>query len=236
MAVSVNNAATSDSTASTPPKLPPQEIYDAAIANAFRLLGEKKDDEALAAFEEANGAMPTDFAKGEIQRLKLQKERMAAGEKIARDIQAVLDAGHAPEASKMAADALAQYGDSDFAEKLTALKRQADALAAVQAPDAASKNKFLTDAETARAAKNLRAALIAYDQGAAAGVDVTALKPVYDDLRAKLTSYDDNRSHAAELRKDSSKLEEAVTALEEAKKAWDTPQIAQDLQDCHLAD
>ena len=229
IAVSVNDTQTQNSE----PKLTPQQIYDAAIAKAFCLLGEKKEAEALAAFQEANGAVATDFAKGEIERLKLQRERTAAAERLILDIQAVANSGRAAEASKLAADALAQYGDSDHAEKLTALKRQADALLAVQAPD--QKQKFLRDAEDARQAKNFRAALAAYDQAVAASVDVQAVKADYDSLRDKLTHYDEQRSHAAELRRDASKLEDAIAALEEAKKAWETPQVAQELEDAHYA-
>ncbi len=145
------------------------------------------------------------------------------------------NSGRSAEASKLAADARAQYGDSDHAEKLTALKRQADALLAVQSPDQETKQKFLRDAEDARQAKNYRAALAAYDQAVAAGVDVAAVKAAYDDLRDELTRYDEQRSHAAELRRDASKLEDAIAALEEAKKAWETPQVAQELEDAHYA-
>src|SRR5262249_53144280 len=141
-----------------------REKYEAAVARAFLLMGEKKDQEAVAALQEALAAQETDFVKTEIERLQARITRQEAAQKAADDIKEILDAGKATEAAKLAADALAQYGDSDAAEAITGLKRQADALAATSIEDKARKQKFLNDAEVARKADNLRAAVVSYEQ------------------------------------------------------------------------
>src|SRR5262245_50758637 len=105
-----------------------EEKYEVAIARAFQLMGEKKDKEALAALQEAQAAQDTDFVKTEIERLQARLTRQEAAQKAADDIKEVLEAGQAAEAAKLAGEALAQYGDSDVAETISGLKRQADAL------------------------------------------------------------------------------------------------------------
>src|SRR5262249_59990546 len=138
----------------------------------------------------------------EIERLQARITRQEAAQKAADDIKEILDAGKAAEAAKLAADALAQYGDSDAAEAITGLKRQADALAATSIEDKARKQKFLDDAEVARKADNLRAAVVSYEQAVASGADAGDLKETYEGLRTRLARYDENRIKAAELRQD----------------------------------
>src|SRR5262249_18468231 len=93
-----------------------QEKYEAAVARAFLLMAEKKAQEAVAALQEARAAQEPDFVKTEIERLQARITRQEAAQKAADDIKEILDAGKAAEAAKLAADALAQYGDSDAAE------------------------------------------------------------------------------------------------------------------------
>lgn len=218
-----------------PSGLTPQERYDQSIAQAFRLLAEKNEEQALAAFQQAQAAQDTEFVRGEIDRLNARATRAAAIEHTIQDVKAVLASGRAVEAGKLATDALDQFGDTDAASDLSQLKRQADALIAVQQEGKASKQKFINEAEAARQAKNYRAALLAFDQAVAIGADVADYRDYYDKLRERLTQYDQQRTRATELRRDAAKLEEAVAALEEARKNWDTPQIAQELEETKLA-
>jgi tetratricopeptide (TPR) repeat protein len=208
-----------------------QEKYDSAVARAFRHLSEKNEAEALAALQEAQAAQDTDFIKSEIERLKARQARAAAAEQTAQDIQAVLNAGRAAEAAKLCVAALEQFGEGDAAANLMKLKRQADALCAAQG----TKQKYLEDAEAARAAKNYRAAILAFDQAAANGIDVTDLKPNYEGLRNRLDRYDEQRARAAELRRDPGKLEDAIAALEAARQEWDTPQVVQEIDEAKIA-
>src|SRR5262245_5713764 len=212
-----------------------QEKYEAAIARAFLLMGEKKDKEALAALQEAQAAQETDFVKTEIERLQARITRKEAAQKAADDIKEILDAGKATDAAKLAADALAQYGDSDAAETITSLKRQADALGSAALEEQARKQKFLDDAEAARKADNLRAAVLSYEQAVANGADAGGLKDTYEGLRTRLAKYDENRTKAAELRKDPQQLEQAVTVYKVAAESWDTPQVRQEISEVEVA-
>ncbi|MBO0700580.1 MAG: hypothetical protein J2P46_19440, partial [Zavarzinella sp.] len=212
-----------------------QEKYDAAVARAFLLVAEKKDAEALAALKEAQTAQETDFVKTEIERVQARITRAEAAQKAADDIKVVIDAGKAEEASKLAAEALAQYGDSDQAETLTSLKLQADALLGVSLDEKTRKQKLLDDAESARKTNNLRAAVLSYEQAVANGADPGELKATYEDLRTKLVRYDENRAKAAEFRKDPNQVEQAVTCLKVAAENWDTPQIRQEISEAEVA-
>jgi hypothetical protein len=216
----------------TPPTGP--EKYEAAIGKAFLLMAEKKDAEALAALREAQSAQQTDFVKTEIARLEARITRAEAAQKAADDIKVVLEAGQGEQASKLAAAALSQFGDTDLADNFTTLKRQADALLVVQAGPG-GKQKLMDEAEAARKENNLRAALVAYEQSVAAGTDPGPLKDTYEGLRTKLAGYDDNRAKAAELRKDPYMLEQAVTVLKTAAESWDTPQVKQEISECEVA-
>lgn len=136
-----------------------QEKYEAGVAHAFRCIAENKTKEGLAAFLEAQAAKPGDaYVKGEIERLQGITKAGDTAQKLLKEAQAVLDAGHPGEASQLCAKALSQFGDSDTADAFTMLKRQADALASTQIPENDKKTKFLKEAEEARAAKNYRAA------------------------------------------------------------------------------
>src|SRR5262245_39442300 len=209
--------------------------YEAALSRAFLLMAEGKDKEALDALNEARAAQETDFVKSEIDRLQARNTRKEAALKAADAIKEVIDAGKGPEASKLAADALAQYGDSDLAEKFTGLKLQADALISVSLEDRARGERFLREAEAARKDNNIRAAVLAYEQAVATGADVGAAKDTYESLRTKLQDYDDNRAKAAELRKEPQQLEQAVTVLKVAAESWDTPQVRQEISEAELA-
>ena len=215
--------------------LSPQQRYQNSIAQAFRMLAEKNEPAALVAFRDALAVQVNDFVNGEIARLEARQAKSSVAERTASDIQTVLASGNANEAARLAGEALAQYGDSDALPRLVALKRQADALLTTQLQDQSAKQRFLEEAEAARKAQNYRVALLSFDQAMASGVNVAAVKLTYDDLRERINAYDAKRQRAAMLRRDATQLEEAIAALEEARQAWDTPQVRQEIDDCKLA-
>ncbi|MSR53727.1 MAG: tetratricopeptide repeat protein [Gemmataceae bacterium] len=209
--------------------------YEEALGRAFVLMAEKKDREALAALKEAQAAKDSDFVKTEITRIEDRLARNEVAQKAADDIREVLENGKPSEASQLATDALGQYGDSELAETLTGLKRQADALLSAGLEDKARKQRFLAEAEAARKAGNLRSAVLSYEQAIASGAEPGELKESYESLRQKLANYDDNRTKAAELRKAPYQLEQAVTSLKVAAENWDTPQVRQEISETQIA-
>src|SRR5215813_9760306 len=122
-----------------------QEKYDTALLQALRLLADHKHAEALKALEDARAAQDTKQVQEEIERLKALMANLTAAERTAQDVQTVLDAGRSDEASRLAAQALLQYGGTEAAERFVLLKRQADALLAAQAGDKAARRKRLLD-------------------------------------------------------------------------------------------
>src|SRR5262249_22540738 len=151
------------------------------------------------------------------------------------DIQAVLADGTPDEAARLAAAALQNYGGTRVAVQLTKLKRQADVLVAVQLNDnTARASRFRAEGEAALRDKNLRAAAIAFEQPLQYAKDADLARQL-DDIRAALGTYDDNRRRAAELRRDPGTLEDALAALQEAAKAWDTLDVRMEIDQCTLA-
>jgi tetratricopeptide (TPR) repeat protein len=213
-----------------------QEKYETALADALRLLGDQKPDEALIAFEAARSIMDTDFVRAEIDKLKGRIEQHAAAKKTVQDIETVLEEGRAKEAAQLIRKALEEYGGTDLAPQLTKLRLQADALvAAGQSEDAAARyQRFRDEGEAALRDKNLRAAALAFEQALNARDDAR-LKEQLDQVRGDLARYDDSRRKAQELRRDPAQLEEAIEALKDAAKAWDTLQVRQELDECTLA-
>jgi tetratricopeptide (TPR) repeat protein len=217
------------------PELNPQEKYDAALLNALNRIAEHKHAEALAALETARAIQDTEQIRQQIERVKLLIDRQAAVGRLAQDIQTVLDAGKPDEAARLAAGGLQQYGDTDAAERLVQLKRQADALLAAQVTDqSANRNRLRQEAAAALASKNLLAAVLAYEQALQYGDD-PELRRQRDECQAALTRYNDCRRRAADLRRDPANLEEAIAALQDAARAWDTPQVHQEIDEYTLA-
>jgi tetratricopeptide (TPR) repeat protein len=215
-----------------------QDRFSAALMTAMDLLAQKKQVQALAALQAAKQAakdagQDADAIQREIDRLQDNQARQAAADATVQNIRSVLDDGRAEEASKLAADALAQYGGSDAADDLLKLKREADALAAAQGDAAARRRKLRDEAKADLDANNLRAAAVALEQAIQPGDD--DLKKQLDDVHDRLARYDDNRRRAAELRKDAVNLDDAVAALQEAQKAWDTFEVQQQIAEYQLA-
>src|SRR5262249_5672224 len=156
-------------------------------------------------------------------------------DKTAQEISTVLKEGSADEASRLATAGLQQFGGGDDGQRLASLKQQADAVAAVVLDDKAARlARFSKEGDQALQENNLRAAVIAFEGAldAGAGDDV---RRKLDDVRGRLTRYDEQRNRAADLRKDIYQIEDAIAALQEAQKAWDTLQVRQDLDDYNLA-
>ncbi len=212
-----------------------QDRYDAFLMLALDLLAQKKPTEAMAALIAAKQNAPdAEAIQHEMDRLKESMDRRAAAEATAQSIRAILDAGRPVEAAQLASQALAQFGGSDSADELLKLKREADVLAVVQTGAADQRKKARAEAEAALEAKNLRGAAVALEQAQLQGDD-GELKKQLADIRDRLSRYDDNRRRAEELRRDPSSLEEAIAALQESQKAWDTFEIEQQIAEYTLA-
>ena len=215
---------------------PNTEEYDAAVTQALTALGDEKYAEALAAFKEARTFKDSDFVRGEIEKLKARTDQQNVADKTVAEIRGVLDAGKAAEASKLATQALGEFGDRGIAPDLLDLQVQASALQSIQAKedDAARFARLSADGQAALDAKNYRAAAPAFEQALAIKQD-PGLADKYRDLKDRLDRYDGFRKQAADLRRDPAQLEQAVDSYREAAKAWDTPQVQQDIDDCMLA-
>jgi tetratricopeptide (TPR) repeat protein len=212
-----------------------QERYDGALLEALDLLADRKTGQALAALEAARAIQDTDQVRALIDRLKAALAQQAEAERTAKDVRTVINDGKPEDGARLASAALQQFGPTDNAADLAALKRQADALAAASAADgAAQRNRLRNEAEAALRDNNPRLASVSLEQALQLGDDPAARKQL-DDVRATLARYDDNRRRAAELRRDPSRLEEAVAALREASRAWDTLQVRQEIDDYALA-
>jgi tetratricopeptide (TPR) repeat protein len=217
------------------PQLTKDERYDAALLDALGKMADRNYADALAALERAREVQDTDQVRLEIDKVRKLIDEQKAAEQTQRDVQAVLDDGRADEAAKLANAGLQQYGGGDSAEALARLKREADALAVAQIDDAAArKARFAREADDAVRDRNLRGAVIAYEQALQAGDD-PAIRARLDDVRASVSRYDEQRQRALELRRDPANLEQALAALQEAAKAWDTPQVRSDIDECTLA-
>ena len=215
-----------------------RDRYEAALGDALNLLGEKKYGEAMLALETAQAFHDTDFIKAEIAKLKARIGQEDAARKTLQEIEAILETGRGKEAAELADDALQQFGATDLSGRLVALKLQADALAMAQRgkeEDGGVRYQRLRDqGEAALKEKNLRAAALAFEQAVQAKEDARLLEQL-KEIRAALEDYDDLRRKAAELRRDPGQLEEAIAALEEAAKAWDTLQVRQEIDEYTLA-
>ena len=179
-----------------------QDRYTASLMDALELLAQKKQAQALAALEAARAIQNDDQIRQEIDRLKEGMARQAAAEATVQNIRTVLDDGLPEEASRLATQALAEYGGSEAADDLLKLKREADALLAARGEAADRRKKARAEADAALEAKNLRAAAVALEQAMQQGDDAD-LKKQLDDVHDRLARYDDNRRRAEELRRDS---------------------------------
>lgn len=210
--------------------------YEAALTEGLVHMAEQKWAPALLAFETAQRFNDTEFVRGEIAKLRQRVEQETAAQKTVGDIEKVLEDGKAPEAAKLAQQALKEFGDGDASAQFVKLRLQADALqnAAVKEDAAARAQRYRDEGDAALREQNLRAAALAFEQALLAREDAR-LQDQLNDLRGRLQNYDGLRRRAAELRRDPQHLEEALAALNDAAKAWDTLQVRQEIDECNLA-
>jgi tetratricopeptide (TPR) repeat protein len=211
------------------------EQYEAALLEALDWCAQHNFAKALNSLKAAQTLQDTDQIRQEIERVRVRLEQQGAAERTMQDIQAILKEGKAEEAARLAAVGLQQYGGSQAEEKLCALKREADALVlAAQDDRGARQGRYQAELQTALRDQNLRNAAIALEQMLDGNAD-PALQQQLNQVRATLARYDDNRKRAAELRGNPDQLEEALAALQQARQAWDTLEVQQEIQDCTLA-
>ena len=213
------------------------EKYEAALAEALKDMADGKRAEALVALETARSFDDTEFIRGEIAKLKAHVDSSKTAARTVSDIETILDDGRGAEAAKLARAALRDFADDkETADRLTRLLVAAEALeGAGKKEDAADRfTRFKGEGDAALKEDNLRAAALAYESALSARDDA-ALRKDADALRAKLEKYDSLRARAAELRKDTSKLDEALDLLKEAKDTWKTLQVLNDIDECALA-
>jgi colicin import membrane protein len=215
------------------PDLSPQERYDAAIQVAVANLSDHKYADALTALEQAKRIQDGEQVRREIARVKLRLDAASAADRAARDIQTVLNDGKADEAARLAAAAVREFGDSDSADAIIRLKRQADAFVMLNLDNPGRAARFRPEGDEALRAKSLRAAAIAYEQAMAAGDP--SVRGKLAELQVTLSRYDHARRQAADLRRDPAQLADAVAALRAAAQAWDTRQVREEIADCELA-
>jgi hypothetical protein len=211
-----------------------EDRYDAALLEALGKMADRNYGDALAALEKARDCQDTEQVRREIDRVRKLIQEQKDAEQTKRDVQAVLDDGKPEEAAKLASAGLQQYGGGDSGESLAQLKRQADALAAAAGDGAARRAHLVSDGDGALGDKNLRAAVVAYEQALMLGDDPT-VRTRLDEVRTTVARYDEQRQRARELRRDPANLEQALAALQAAAAVWDTPQVREDIDECTLA-
>ncbi len=227
-------AAAAPGTATELPPASTQQLYEQALLEAVDHLAERKYKDALAALEKAKGYQDTEAVRAEIDKVRAVLEQEAAAERAVQDVKAVLDDGKADEAARLAGAALSQYGGGDRADDLSKLKQEAEAVVTAAQDDTATRRAALkAEADAALRDNNLRAAAVALEQAVALGDDAD-LRGRLTDLRGKLDTYDDNRARAIEMRRDPSRVEQALTRLQEAQRVWDTLQVRQEIDECRL--
>ncbi|MBL8799029.1 MAG: hypothetical protein JNM56_34405 [Planctomycetia bacterium] len=209
---------------------------DGLMRQALERVSEKRYADALELLKIAQSIEDTEPIRQEIERVSALLTQRDVADKTVAEIRTVLKEGNAEEAAKLAAGALQEFGGGDDGIRLAQLKQQADALrAAGNLEDRdARRARFSREAEDALREQNLRAAALALEQAVEAGGDA-AQRQQFDDVRGRLVRYDDLRRQAAELRRDPGQIEDAIAALQDAQKAWDTLQVRQDLIDYNLA-
>ncbi len=208
--------------------------YEASLAQALNYLADRKHAQALDAFETARTFHDNEFIRGEIAKLKSRLEQDKAAAKTVQELETILAEGKAEDAGALANEALKEFGGADVSDQLVKLKQQADALQSAQEDAAARFARFRKEGEAALREKNLRAAALALEQAVAARED-RAVRQQLDEVRRSLDQYDALRKQASALRRDPQRLEEAVAALQEAAKHWDTLHVRQEIDECTLA-
>jgi tetratricopeptide (TPR) repeat protein len=207
--------------------------YDAALLDALARLADRRYADALASLEAARAIRDSEHVRGEIGKVKALLDLQVAADNTAVNIKAVLDDGKPAEAAALATAALGQFGGGEVANVLEQLKRQADATAAAAATfrEDERRARCRAEADAALRDSNLRAAAAALEQIA----DDPDARRRLDEVRDTVARYDDARRRADRFRRDPSSLEQALAALQEARGAWDTPQVRTEIDECSFA-
>ena len=210
--------------------------YEAALSEGLGQMADQKWSQALLSFQTAQRFNDNEFIRGEIVKLKQRVDQEAAAQKTIGDIEKVLEEGKASDAAQLASQALREFGDGDVSDQLVKLRLQADALvsASKREDDDVRITRYRGEAEAALREQNLRAAAIAFEQAVQVRADARVQQQL-DDIRDKLQKYDSLRRRAQELRRDPHQLEDALAALNDAAKHWDTLQVRQEIDECGLA-
>jgi hypothetical protein len=205
------------------------------LLDALNRLAERQIPETLAALETARSLQDTDEVRRLIDRVRSLADQQAAATQTVQNIQAVLNDGKPEEAVRLASAGLQQFGGTEAAVQLVAEKRDAEVWTAAGGADRATQyTRLCQEGDAALRDRNLRAAAIAFEQALTYG-DNPDLRRRYDEVRTTLARYDECRARAIELRRDPAHLEEAIAALQDAARAWDTLQVRQDIDDYTLA-
>lgn len=218
------------------PVVSDNDKYETALTEGLVHMADQKWPQALLSFETAQRFVDTEFVRGEIAKLRWRVEQETAAKKTVGDIEKVLEEGKATEAAKLTHLALKEFGDGDVSPQLVKLRLQADALQSAAAKEDATSRaqRYRAEGEAGLREQNLRAAALAFEQALQARDDAR-LQAQLDDIRNRLQRYDGLRRRAAELRRDPQQLDDALEALNEAAKAWDTLQVRQEIDECSLA-
>ena len=127
--------------------------------------------------------------------------------------------------ARLSSNALQQYGGSDVADQLGPLKRQADAVALARPTTAQPQARLLREAQAAIGDRNLRVALIAFEQALQTGRRPAGIRRQYDEV-CRPSALRREGAQAGQLRRDPSRIEEAIAALEEARRPGTLPRCA----------
>jgi tetratricopeptide (TPR) repeat protein len=215
-----------------------QEHHAALLAEAFSLLAREKLDEAAATFERARCVLPREednLAVPAHFRLRSRMAHEKAADRLADDIEVIVNEGRTEEAIKLLREPLRHFSDTPAAARLARLARQATALLAVQLEDKkAAFTRVRQEFEAARKQKNLWAAVIAGEQALTLGDD-PQLSSDLAGLQSALSQYEQLRARAAELRRSPERLEECLQALGEAVTLSDNLALRREIDDTELA-
>lgn len=201
---------------------------NAALLGAVEQLADHNYDGAQAELAAAERVQSTETERQDIARIGGVLELQRSGERAVAAIQAVLNDGHAAEAARLATAALDLFGGGDLAPQCANLKRQADALLTGDLDPESRRARFRQEGEVALRDHNLRAAALAFEEMLQDGDDRPTCARL-EDVSQTLARYDACRARAHGLRRDPVTLKEAIKALREAARAWDTPAIRQEV-------
>ncbi|MBI4863901.1 MAG: hypothetical protein HY815_27130, partial [Candidatus Riflebacteria bacterium] len=203
--------------------------YEQAFLEGLNLAAAQRYPEALSAFRRARTFRNTTEVKREIETIELVMAQQQVAHKTVENVQSVLARGQTTDAARLATATLERFGDSAAGPEVVSLKRRADALVAAQISDVARRVRhFKEEGERELSRGNKRSALLAFEQALTARPD-NALQARHDALRSQISTYDWQRQRAAALRREPGGLDEALSCLEEARKAWDTGTVRREL-------